>query len=210
MKNVLLIGDSIRIGYQERVRELLGPDVTVFAPKENCGFTKQALWGLFGYMGQFGMPHIDVAQFNTGSWDLHRCTRDGNRFTDIDEYAYTIRRLGHELQYYCDKVIFATTTPCGKQFDELASANPEPLLHVTERFWETFLGAPAAIWNADVIAYNARAVAEMDKLGIEVNDFYTPIMEDTDRYISKDGDHLTPEGYELLAQLTVKKIKPLL
>lgn len=29
MKNVMLIGDSIRLGYEGRVRELLGSDVTV-------------------------------------------------------------------------------------------------------------------------------------------------------------------------------------
>jgi len=205
MKNVLLIGDSIRLGYQERVRELLGPNVTVYAPQENCGFSKRALWGMFAYMGQFGMPHIDVAQFNAGIWDLHRCTRDGERFTDIDEYAKTIRRLGHEIQYYADKVIFAKTTPCGKAFDENVSINP--LINTNERFWETFLGAPVAVWNADVAAYNARAEAEMADLGIDVNDLFTPILADTDKYISADGCHPTPEGYELLAQLTAAKIQ---
>lgn len=43
MKNVMLIGDSIRLGYEGRVRELLGSDVTVFSPGENCRFTKFTL-----------------------------------------------------------------------------------------------------------------------------------------------------------------------
>ena len=208
MKNVLLIGDSIRLGYQEKVRELLGPDVTVYAPQENCGFAKRALWGMFAYMGQFGMPHIDVAQFNAGIWDLHRCTRDGERFTDIDEYARTIRRLGREIQYYSDKVIFANTTPCGKAFDKRVSINA--LINTNERFWETFLGAPVAVWNADVEAYNKRAEAEMADLGITVNDFYSHVLENTDKYIGPDGCHPTADGYDLLAHLTADKIKAML
>ena len=46
MKNVLLIGDSIRLGYQKRVGELLGPNVKIYAPEENCRFAKYALWGI--------------------------------------------------------------------------------------------------------------------------------------------------------------------
>ena len=207
MKHVLLIGDSIRLGYAPRVEELLGPNVKVFSPTDNCGFAKKALWGMFAWMGQFGMPHIDVAQFNAGIWDLHRCTRDGERFTAIDDYARDIRRLGHELQYYADKVIFAKTTPKKKRAPHLVVND---LLHTTEKFWETDLGAPLEIWNADVEAYNQRAVVEMEGLGIEVNDFFTPIGADPDRYIGEDGCHLTPEGYELLAQLTVAKIESML
>jgi len=207
MKNILLIGDSIRLGYQERVRELLGPGFTVYAPEDNCGHSKNALWHIFAYMGQFGMPHIDVAQFNAGIWDLHRCTRDGERFTDIDTYAKTIRRLGHELQYYADKVIFAKTTPKKARAPHLVFND---LRHTTEKFWETDLGAPLDVWNADVLAYNQRAVAEMEDLGIEINDFHTAISADPDKYIGEDGCHLTPEGYDLLAQLTVAKIRSLL
>ena len=40
MKNVVLIGDSIRLAYEKEVRELLGDDVQVFSPKENCRYTK--------------------------------------------------------------------------------------------------------------------------------------------------------------------------
>lgn len=47
MKNVLLIGDSIRLGYQGRVAELLGDDVKVYSPDENCRYTKFTLWGMF-------------------------------------------------------------------------------------------------------------------------------------------------------------------
>ncbi len=205
MKNVLLIGDSIRLGYQERVRELLGPDVTVYAPESNCEFAKFALWNLFSWMGSFGMPHIDVAHFNAGIWDLHRCTRDGERFTAIDDYARDIARLGRELRYYADRVIFAKTIPGGKQLDQRVL--PRGQIFTDDTFREFRICAPSAEWNADVDAYNRRAEAEMGKLGIEVSDLYTPILADTDRYICDDGIHCTPEGYELLAGLTTARIR---
>lgn len=47
MKNVLLIGDSIRMMYQSRVAQLLGYGVRVYAPDENCRYTKYALWGMY-------------------------------------------------------------------------------------------------------------------------------------------------------------------
>lgn len=208
MKHVLLVGDSIRRGYEKRVEELLGPHVQVFAPNENTRFTKYALWGLWDWMERFGMPHIHAAQFNAGIWDLHRCTRDRTRFTSIDDYAKDIRRLGQEIQVYSERVIFANTIPGGKALNDAAAINA--LIDTTATFSKTFLCAPMEEWNADVRAYNQRAEAEMADLGIEINDFYSAIIEDTDRYISEDGCHPTPEGYELLARLTAEAIEAML
>lgn len=205
MKHVLLVGDSIRRGYESRVEELLGPHVKVFAPNENTRFTKYALWGMWDWMERFGVPHIHVAQFNAGIWDLHRCTRDRRRFTEIDDYAKDIRRLGAELQQYSEQVIFANTIPGGKTLDEAAAINA--LIDTNEAFSKTFLCAPQKEWNADVCAYNRRAETEMVDLGIPVNDMYSAVIADTDRYISSDGIHPTPEGYELLARITVQKIQ---
>ena len=87
MKNVVLIGDSIRLGYQGYVQELLGPNVKVFGPAENCRYSKFVLWGMFSWMGEFGYPKVDALHFNAGIWDLHRCTADGEIFTEIGEYA---------------------------------------------------------------------------------------------------------------------------
>ena len=60
MKNVLLIGDSIRLGYQQQVAELLEDDIHIYAPEENCRFTKYCLWGMHAWMEAWGNPHIDL------------------------------------------------------------------------------------------------------------------------------------------------------
>lgn len=111
MKNVMLVGDSIRLGYEGRVRELLGSDVTVFSPGENCRFTKFTLWGMFSWMEEWGNPHIDVIHWNTGIWDLHRCTADGENFTLLDEFVDVNRRLAIQMESYSENLICIPRSP---------------------------------------------------------------------------------------------------
>ena len=87
MKTVFLVGDSIRIGYQDRVRDLLGEDYTVYTVDENCRYTKFTLWGMFSWTEGLGMQHFDLIHWNTGIWDLHRATADGEIFTSLEDYV---------------------------------------------------------------------------------------------------------------------------
>lgn len=208
MKNVLLIGDSIRLGYEKRVAELLGSNVNVYSPKENCRFTKNALWGMHAWMEAFGNPKIDVGHFNAGIWDLHRCTADGQLFSSQEEYARDIRRLAVQMQSYTDNVIFANIIPGGKGLDEGAKLNA--LINTDSDFVKSYLCAPMDEWNRDVSKYNQISEAVMAKMGIPVNDMYSAILADTEKYISKDGIHPTTEGYELLARMTADRIEEML
>ena len=47
----------------------------------------------------------------------------------------------------------------------------------------------------------------MRSRGIRVNDLYSELAGDTDRYISGDGIHPTGEGYERLANAVAREIK---
>lgn len=208
MKKVLLIGDSIRLLYEERVAELLGPNVKIYSPAENCRFTKYALWGMFEWMAQFGNPQIDAGHFNTGIWDLHRCTADGKIFSSADEYARDIRRLAMQMKSYTDNVIFANIIPGGKALDDYAPINA--LIKTYNNFVKVPLCAPMEEWNKDVAAYNKKAEAVMAEMGIPVNDMYSAILADTEKYIGEDGIHPTPDGCELLAQMTAARIEEML
>lgn len=208
MKNVLLVGDSIRLGYQKKLAKYLGPNVTIYAPEENSRFAKYALWGVYYWMEKFGNPKIDVGQFNAGIWDLHRATADGQIFTPIDEYARDMRRLALQMQYYSEKTIFANTIPAGKALDKRPEL--DALINSSSNAVKLSLVAPQDEWNRDIAAYNQKAESIMAELGIPVNDFYSAIFADTEKYIAGDGIHLTEEGYELLAQKTAEKILGLL
>ena len=208
MKNVLLIGDSIRLCYQARVAELLGDDVRVYAPEENCRYTKYALWGMFTYMEMWGHPKFDVIHWNTGAWDLHRCTADGEIFTPLDEYLEVNRRLAIQMESYCKNLIWATITPGNCHLDEQKAINS--LINTDSEFTKVFLCDTMEKWNADVLRYNEANSRQLSGRGIMINDLCSRVLEDTDRYICDDGIHPTEEGCEMLAQAVAASIKKLL
>ena len=208
MKNVLLVGDSIRLGYQARVAELLGEDVRVYAPEENCRYTKYALWGMYTYMEMWGHPKFDVIHWNTGIWDLHRCTADGEIFTPLDEYLAVNRRLAIQMESYCKNLIWATIIPGNRYLDEQKALNA--LINTDSDFTKVFLCDTMEKWNADVIRYNKANADQLAARGIKINDLCALVLEDTDRYISDDGIHPSAEGYELLARQVAEQIKALL
>ena len=70
MKTVLLIGDSIRQGYEQPVREALAGVADVLAPQENCRFAQYVLRNLHEWKGSANVPDdTDVVHWNAGLWD---------------------------------------------------------------------------------------------------------------------------------------------
>ena len=182
MKKVVLLGDSIRLSYGNRVRELLGPDYTVWGPDDNCRFASYTLRMLFDYREQ--MRGADVIHFNCGLWDMCDLFGDGP-FTPVDVYVEQMVRIAAILKSYAPNgtVIFATTTP----------PSPEMWGHDIER----------------VRAYNAAVVAALEPLGIVINDLFTPVAEDVEHMICEDLIHSTPYGVEVLAQQVADLIRKL-
>ena len=66
MMKVMLIGDSIRMNYQERVREIVGDRAVVHGPAENCRFAAYTLFQLHGWVPD---DDYDVIHWNHGQWD---------------------------------------------------------------------------------------------------------------------------------------------
>ncbi len=66
MKKVMLIGDSIRLGYQAKVAELLGENTLVRGPSDNCRFSAYTLFNLSAWVPD---NDFDVIQWNNGQWD---------------------------------------------------------------------------------------------------------------------------------------------
>src|SRR5579862_6853691 len=67
LPRVLLIGDSISIGYTLPVRALLKGRANVVRPPLNCGMTDRGLKHLDEWLGS---NHWDVIHFNFGLHDL--------------------------------------------------------------------------------------------------------------------------------------------
>ena len=170
MKKIILLGDSIRLSYGNRVRELLGEDYTLWQPEDNCRFAAYTLRMLFDYKAQ--LEGADVIHFNCGLWDMCDLFGDGP-FTPLEVYVEQMVRIAKILKAYAPVVIFAATTP------------PSP------KMWGHDLDR--------VRAYNAAAMAALEPLGVLFDDLFTPVAEDIDRMISEDYLHASPYGVEILA-----------
>jgi lysophospholipase L1-like esterase len=116
LPRVLLIGDSISMGYTLAVREKLKGVANVHRPLENCGDTARGLARLDQWLGQ---SHWDVIHFNFGLHDLKYLDEKGQYVTPEkgkqvappEVYRQRLRELTQRLKATGAKLIFATTTP---------------------------------------------------------------------------------------------------
>ncbi|MBR6585929.1 MAG: hypothetical protein IKK82_00790 [Kiritimatiellae bacterium] len=185
-KTVLLLGDSICMGYAPYVRELMKDRADVVYPKRNCMFACYTLRMIWEWSRLVDDPKsVDVVHFNNGLWDLGQ--RDGRDcLTPVDVYASTLRRIVDELRHFFPnaRIIFATTTPINeKTFCEQHTKG-----------------------NAEVERYNAAARKILSGSVDAINDLYAFVRENkVDRHY-KDIVHFHDEGYRILAGQVVKSI----
>jgi hypothetical protein len=83
---ILLIGDSIRMGYCKTVRAQLADVVNVFYPAENCRNTQNVITRLNAWSKEFPADEIKLVQFNCGHWDIAHWNGDEESLTTVDEY----------------------------------------------------------------------------------------------------------------------------
>ncbi|MFM7210195.1 MAG: SGNH/GDSL hydrolase family protein, partial [Verrucomicrobiota bacterium] len=107
LPRVLLIGDSISIGYTLPVRKALEGKANVHRIPTNGGPTKNGTANLAKWLGE---SKWDVIHFNFGLHDL-RHMEDGKRQVEPADYEANLRAIVAGLKKPGAKVIFATTTP---------------------------------------------------------------------------------------------------
>ncbi len=180
MKKVSLIGDSIRlIGYGTKVPELLGEDYAVYQPDENCMFAHYTMRCVMHEWKEY-LQGSDVIHWNNGLWDVCDLVGDG-AFTPLEHYLSDLSRIADVLLTYSQKVIFATTTP----------PRPEMWGHDIRRIQQ----------------YNEAAVGLLQARGVIINDLFTPVARDVQRYICDDLLHLSAEGIDMCSELVADKIR---
>ena len=166
------------IGYGKPVAARLADEYEVWQPAENCRYAQHTLRGRWDWKAD--LEGADIIHWNNGLWDLCNLFDDGP-FTPIDSYVAQMVRLGELLKQRAQTVIFATTTPVRR--DNLRS-------------------------NNEIIAeYNAAVVPKLREIGIVINDLYTPLVADVDKYISDDKIHLSAEGAALATDIVEDVIR---
>lgn len=191
MKNILLLGDSIRCGassikpgYDGFVKEKLSGIANVYFPDDNCRFAQYTLRYLGDWAKKLDAEKIDVIHWNNGLWDVLRLHGD-EPLTPCDMYIEMLRRVHGKLRLLFPnaKIIFALTTSV----------------------WEEWDAAEQVRHNSEIEEYNAAAKNLMSSLGVEVNDLYS-ITRSFSNKLRIDDVHFSEEGSRLLADAVVEKI----
>lgn len=151
MKNVLLIGDSIRAGYDKSVQKTLEGKANVYFPDDNCRFASYVLRYIHEYKRLVEDGEVDVVHWNAGLWDCLRILEEDPQ-TPIDIYTYYIDRICQRIKKLFPNatVIFATST----------SVQSELMKKHFKRY------------NEEIEEYNEAAVSVVQKYGFLVNDLY--------------------------------------
>lgn len=178
LPRVLLIGDSISIGYTQPTRKLLEGKANVHRIPANGGPTKNGVANIQKWLGD---GKWDVIHFNWGIHDL-KFMPDGKRQVEAADYEANLRSLVATLKATGAKLIWASTTPI-----------PEGELNPQRKFGQ-------------VPEYNAIAAKVMTENGVTINDlnaWMTPRFEE----LHKPKDlHYTDAGSEYLARKVAEAI----
>ena len=184
---VLLLGDSIRMFYENEVRELLGSEYEVFSPSENCRFSAYVLNSLRFWLNDF--PNPDIIHFNAGLWDTAILYSEDGCFVGIDEYVRNMKKVLRELKKTGAKIIFATSTPVSDKKEKL----PGPM--------------PPAHKNTDIQSYNNAVLEAFKDEDILINDLFSVMYEKKEEYLCDDMIHPNDDGVKLLGKAVADMIK---
>jgi len=180
LPRVLLIGDSISIGYTQPVRKLLEGQANVHRPPTNCTGTSFGLAQLKSWLGD---GKWDVIHFNFGVHDA-KLPPEGVRHSPPDVYEKNLRELVKRMKATGAKLIWATTTPVPN------GGNLAP----NRRF-------------DSIDKYNAIAKKVMEENGVAIDDLNAAIAPHVEKLQLKGDVHFSPEGSEFLAKQVAASIE---
>ena len=112
MKKVILIGDSIRMGYDKYIKDALHDVAEVYYPEENCRFAEYVLRYAHEWKQAGNWPEdADLVHWNAGLWDMLELFGDEPMSTP-EYYENAIRRIDKRLRMLFPKakMVFATST----------------------------------------------------------------------------------------------------
>jgi hypothetical protein len=182
LPRVLLVGDSISIGYTPFVRELLKGKVNVHRIPDNASATINGLAHIDEWLGN---GKWDVIHFNWGLHDL-KIMEDRRRQVEEEVYTRNLETLIERMKKTGAALIFATTTPVPE-----GPVNPPRI-------------------STDVILYNNAARGVMERSGVRINDLYAAVSPRLKELQLRINVHYTPEGYRFLAEKVAAEIKAVL
>lgn len=189
MKKILLIGDSIKIGYEKYVKMAFEGSAEVYSPTDNCRFTGYILRHLLDWKNELNCgDDVDLVHWNSGLWD-DLIMIDGKAHTSLALYRENVERICNiiKLIFPNAKMVFATTTP------------------VQEELFKTYKR-----YNSDTEKYNEAACEIVKKHGGYINDLYSLLKDVPAEYHSDLTHFYTREATEIISNQVIKCIENLL
>jgi lysophospholipase L1-like esterase len=186
VKNVILIGDSIRIGYQSTAQQVLRGRADVWAPKENGGTSANVLARLDDWVLS---RRPDIVHLNCGLHDLKTEFGAETQVVPLDSYTANLGTIFERIQRRTPtRLIWASTTPVNERW------------HHENKPFDRF--------EADVQAYNQSAREVAAQFGVPIDDLYQEVMDaGRDNILLQDGVHFSQDGYALLGQAVANAIR---
>jgi hypothetical protein len=189
LPRVLLIGDSISIGYTQQVRELLKGRANVHRIPTNGGPTSNGVANLKTWLGD---SKWDVIHFNFGLHDLVYMGPDGKRGVDpklpgahhqvaLPDYGKNLTEIVTTLKATGAKLIWCNTTPVPK-------------------------GTGYRVADESV-QFNEAAATVMEKAGIPINDLHGHAKARLAEVQLPANVHFTKAGYAYLAEKVAAEIE---
>ncbi|MDP7275686.1 MAG: SGNH/GDSL hydrolase family protein [Planctomycetaceae bacterium] len=177
LPRVLLIGDSISIGYTTATRKLLKGVANVHRIPVNGGPTTRGLASIEKWLGK---SRWDVIHVNWGLHDL-KYIKEKHQ-VPLDEYEQNLGKLLSRLKKTGAKVIWCSTTPV-----------PE--------------GVSPRRKDSDVVEYNTVAGKIAVGQGLLVNDLYKFALPRLKKIQRPRNVHFSPEGSRVLAGQVATSIR---
>ena len=190
LPRVLMLGDSISMGYHPAVVSALKGEAVVVRPEENCEGTTKGVAQIDKWL-QLEGGDFDVVHFNFGLHDLKRVQADGGASddpsdpsqADLKTYTRQLHRIVESILASGATPLFATTTPVpeGK-----VRPHRDP---------------------ADVDRYNqiGRQIMQKHQIAIDdLNAFAASRLADIQRPVNV---HFTPEGSKALGDKVTESIR---
>ena len=161
LPRVLLIGDSISIGYTLPTRQALAGKANVHRPPTNCGGTPNIVRQLEKWLGP---GHWDVIHFNSGIHDLKR--PGGKRAVTPQQYEKNLRIVVQRLKKTGAELIWCSTTQ-----------SPEAVCGAPAKDFVTYNALARKVMKENGIRINdlyAFSLPRLPQIQIPVNSHFTP------------------------------------
>ena len=179
LPRVLIIGDSISIGYTLPVRKLLAGEANVHRIPVNGGPTTRGLEQLAAWLGT---GRWDVIHFNFGLHDL-KVSDSGEYAVPVAQYETNLTALVEKLQATGATLIWASTTP-------VPAGKLSPIRRA-----------------GDEVIFNAPARRVMDYHGIAINDLHAAALALPAKSQRPANVHFTPAASAALAKPVAEAIR---